>query len=94
MTTRDNMHAGVKQIHDRLTCQANEYVACYKDAVVARRGQQPLLRNLPARRRLDVAGDVHNTIRTANNREKQSTQYLTRFGNVPTSSGQGRERFY
>jgi len=29
-----------------------------------------------------------------NNKEKQSTQYLTRFGNVPMSSGQGRERFY
>jgi len=35
----------------------------------------------------DAAGDVTNTIRTENNREKQSTQYLMRFGNVPTSSG-------
>ena len=42
----------------------------------------------------DAAGDVPNTIRTENNRKKQSTQYLTRFGNLPTSSGQGRERFY
>ena len=42
----------------------------------------------------DATGDVPNTTRTENNREKQSTQYLTRFGNVPTSSGQGRERFY
>ena len=41
----------------------------------------------------DVAGNVPNTIRTENNIEKQSTQYLTRFGNVPTSSGQGGERF-
>ena len=40
----------------------------------------------------DAAGDVPNTTRTENNREKQSTQYLTRFGNVLTSSGQGRER--
>ena len=39
----------------------------------------------------DAAGDVPNTTRTENNREKQSTQYLTRFGNVPTSSGQERE---
>ena len=39
----------------------------------------------------DVAGDVTNTTRIENNREKQSTQYLTRFGNVPTSSEQGRE---
>ena len=36
----------------------------------------------------DATGDVPNTTRTEkNNREKQSTQYLTRFGNVPTSSG-------
>ena len=43
----------------------------------------------------DAAGDVPNTTRTEkNNREKQSTQYLMRFGNVLTSSGQGRERFY
>ena len=42
----------------------------------------------------DAVGDVTNTIRIENNREKQSTQYLMRFGNVPTSSGQGRERFY
>jgi len=40
----------------------------------------------------DAAGDVPNTTRTKNNREKQSTQYLTRFGNVLTSSGQGGER--
>ena len=39
----------------------------------------------------DATGDVPNMIRTENNKEKQSTQYLTRFGNVPTSSGQGRE---
>ena len=39
----------------------------------------------------DASGDVPNTIRIGNNREKQSTQYLTRFGDVPTSSGQGRE---
>jgi len=39
----------------------------------------------------DAAGDVPNMTRTENNREKQSTQYLTRFGNVPKSSGQGRE---
>jgi len=42
----------------------------------------------------DAAGDVLNTTKTENNREKQSTQYLTRFGNVPTSSGQGTERVY
>ena len=42
----------------------------------------------------DAVGDVTNTTRTENNREKQSTQYLTRFGNGPTSSRQGRERFY
>ena len=42
----------------------------------------------------DAAGDVPNTTRIENNREKQSTQYLTRFDNVPTSSGQGRERSY
>jgi len=41
----------------------------------------------------DAAGDVPHTTRTKNNREKQSTQYLTRFGNMPTSSGQGRESF-
>ena len=40
----------------------------------------------------DAAGDVPNTTRKENNIEKQSTQYLTRFGNVPTSSGKGRER--
>ena len=40
----------------------------------------------------DAAGDVPNTTRKENNKEKQSTQYLTRFGNVPTSSGQGSER--
>jgi len=57
-------------------------------------GQQPPSRNPPTWRRLDAAGEATNTIRTTNNREKQSTQYLTRFGNVPTSSGQGRERFY
>ena len=26
--------------------------------------------------------------------ERKQIQYLTRFGNLPTSSGQGRERFY
>ena len=35
----------------------------------------------------DAAGDVPNTTRIENNREKQSTQYLTRFDSVPTSSG-------
>jgi len=42
-----------------------------------------------AKEETDAAGDVPNTIRIENNREKQSTQYLTRFGDVPTSSGQG-----
>jgi len=35
----------------------------------------------------DAVGNVPNTTRIENNREKQSTEYLTRFGNVPTSSG-------
>ena len=39
---------------------------------------------------IDAARHVPNTTRTENNREKQSTQYLTRFSNVLTSSGQGR----
>ena len=39
----------------------------------------------------DAAGDVPNTTRIDNNREKQSIKYLTRFGNVPTSSGQERD---
>ena len=43
---------------------------------------------------IDTVGDVPNTTRAESNREKQSTQYLTRFDNVPTSSGQGGERFY
>ena len=38
----------------------------------------------------DAAEDVPNTTRTENNREKQSIQNLTRFDNVPTSSGQER----
>ena len=41
----------------------------------------------------DVTGDVTNTTRIENNREKQSTQYLTRFDNVPTSSGKGEKIF-
>ena len=39
----------------------------------------------------DAAGDVPNTTRTENNKENQSTQYLTRLDNVPTSSGKERE---
>ena len=42
----------------------------------------------------DAARDVSNTTRTECNRVNQSTQYLTRFGNVPTSSGQGGERVF
>ena len=40
----------------------------------------------------DAAEDVPNTTRIENNREKQLTRYLTRFDNLPTSSGQGGER--
>ena len=39
----------------------------------------------------DAAGDVTNTTKIENNREKQPTQYLTRFSNVPTSSRQERD---
>jgi len=56
------------------------------EKAVVRRTTTPL-RNPPTRWRVDAAGDVTNTIRTENNREKQLTQYLTRFGNVPTSLG-------
>ena len=52
------------------------------------------LRNLPTRRRLMQLETNPTRQEQRNNREKQSTQYLMRFGNVPTSSGQGRERFY
>ena len=36
-------------------------------------------------------GEVSKDKNKLNKRESQ-TQYLTRFGNLPTSSGQGRER--
>ena len=40
----------------------------------------------------DAAGDVPNATRTENTIEKANpTKYLTRFGNLPTSSGQGGE---
>ena len=58
------------------------------------RGQQLLLRNPPTWRRLDAAGEATNTTEQRTTEKKQSTQYLTKFGNVPTSSGQGGERFY
>ena len=48
------------------------------------------LRN-PHQTETDAAGDIPTRQEQRNNREKQSTQYLTRFGNLPTSSGQGRE---
>ena len=72
---------------------SKSYTAGYYEDTVVRRTTTSL-RNSPSRRRHDAAGDVTNTTRIENNREKQSTQYLTRFGNVPTSSGQRRERSF
>ena len=41
--------------------------------------------------KIDAAGDVPARQEYRNNRESKSTQYLTRFGNFPTSSGQERD---
>ena len=52
-------------------------------------GQQPT-RNPPMRDRCSQR--CTHTTKQRNNRESKPTQYLTRFDNLPTSSGQGRER--
>ena len=67
----------------------SNWTLCYKPESVARAGQ-------PLWRIHQPGGEwcsrrCNQQTRTENNRENQSTQYLTRFGNVPTSSGQGRE---
>ena len=42
---------------------------------------------------IDAAGDVLTQQEQRNNRENKPTQYLTRFGNLPTSLGKGERDF-
>ena len=55
---------------------------------VARAGQQPM-RNPPIE--IDAAKKYPHAQEQRNKRENRPTQNLTRFGNLPTSSGQGGE---
>ena len=47
----------------------------------------------PARNLIDAAEKYPKNNKNKKQERKQ-TQYLTRFGNLPSSSGQGRERYY
>ena len=60
------------------------------DMFVARAGATTSLRNLQ-QTGIDAARDVPTRQEQRNNRESKSAQYLTRFGNLPASSGRGEE---
>ena len=53
------------------------------------RARQQPMRNPPIE--IDTAEKYSQDQEQRNKRESKPTQYLTRFGNLPTSSGQGRE---
>ena len=50
------------------------------------------MRNPPIE--IDAAEKYPHDQEQRNKRESKLTQYLMRISNLPTSSGQGRERFY